>query len=36
MRIKDYPKEFIDGCLIAAFDTVAQAVEANRDENVPF
>ena len=36
MRIKDYPKDFIDGCLIAAFDTVAQAVEANRDENVPF
>lgn len=36
MRIKDYPKEFIDGCLTAAFDTVAQAVEANRDENVPF
>lgn len=36
MRIKDYPKEFIDGCLIAAFDTVAQAIEANRDENVPF
>ena len=36
MRIKDYPKEFIDGCLIAAFDTVAQAVEVNRDENVPF
>lgn len=36
MRIKDYPKDFIDGCLIAAFDTVAQAVEVNRDENVPF
>lgn len=36
MKIKDYPKEFVDGCLIAAFDTVAQAVEANRDENIPF
>ena len=34
MPVKDYPIDFVDGCLVAAWDQVAQMIVNNRD--VPF
>ena len=34
MPVKDYPMDFVDGCLVAAWDQVAQMIVNNRD--VPF
>lgn len=34
MPIKDYPKDFVDGCLVAAWDDVHKAIMANLD--LPF
>lgn len=31
MPVKDYPMDFVDGCLVAAWDQVAQMIVNNRD-----
>lgn len=37
MPIEKYPKEFIEGCLIAAWDKVyAMVLEARKNESIPF